>query len=100
MFGARLQITPRRAPAGPGIEFLEYLAPRNGRPASGIQANDGAHWETTLATHDASEAFGRFLLKRVFLVSPAVAATERAPHFRKGVLVHDPDGHPVKVIER
>ncbi len=100
VFGARLHITALRAPAGPGIEFLEYLAPRNGRPASGIQANDVAHWETTLATHDASEAFGRFLLQRVFLVSPAVAATERAPHFRKGVLVHDPDGHPVKVIER
>ncbi len=100
VFGARLHITALRAPAGPGIEFLEYLAPRNGRPASGIQANDVAHWETTLATHDASDAFGRFLLQRVFLVSPAVAATERAPHFRKGVLVHDPDGHPVKVIER
>ncbi len=99
VFGARLRITALRA-AGPGIEFLEYLAPRNGRPAVGIQANDVAHWETTLTTTDAGEAFGRFLLRRVFLVSPAVAATERAPHFRKGVLVHDPDGHPVKVIER
>ncbi len=33
VFGARLRITTLRAPAGLGIEFLEYLAPRDGRPA-------------------------------------------------------------------
>jgi catechol 2,3-dioxygenase-like lactoylglutathione lyase family enzyme len=100
VFGARLQITALRAPGGPGIEFLEYLAPRNGRPAVGIKANDVAHWETTLATAAADRAFAEFLRRRVFLVSPAVAAPERARYFNKGVLVHDPDGHPVKVIER
>jgi len=32
VFGARLRITSMRATdGGPGIEFLEYLAPRNGR---------------------------------------------------------------------
>jgi catechol 2,3-dioxygenase-like lactoylglutathione lyase family enzyme len=48
VFGARLHITALRAAAGPGIEFLEYPAPRNGRPAAGIQPNDLAHWETTV----------------------------------------------------
>src|SRR5205823_9366517 len=34
VFGARLRITSLRAGnGGPGIEFLEYLAPRDGRPA-------------------------------------------------------------------
>src|SRR5437762_9522131 len=32
VFGARLHITALRAGSGPGIEFLEYLAPRDGRP--------------------------------------------------------------------
>jgi len=32
VFGARLQISSLRAPVGPGIEFLEYLTPRDGRP--------------------------------------------------------------------
>src|SRR5438132_5819352 len=32
VFGARLQITGMRAASGPGIDFLEYLAPRDGRP--------------------------------------------------------------------
>ena len=30
--GARLRITGLRAPSGPGVELLEYLAPRDGRP--------------------------------------------------------------------
>jgi catechol 2,3-dioxygenase-like lactoylglutathione lyase family enzyme len=32
VFGARLRITTLRAAAGPAIEFLEYLTPRDGRP--------------------------------------------------------------------
>lgn len=99
VFGARLRITGLRAHRGPGIEFLEYLAPRNGRPAAGIQANDLAHWETTMVTGDSSQAFDRFLRHRAFLVSPGVAAPHGAP-FRKAILVNDPDGHSVKVIER
>src|SRR5438874_12006293 len=31
--GARLRITSLRADARPGIEFMEYLSPRDGRPA-------------------------------------------------------------------
>jgi catechol 2,3-dioxygenase-like lactoylglutathione lyase family enzyme len=100
VFGARLHITGLRASRGPGIEFLEYLAPRNGRLAAGIQANDLAHWETTVATGDSTQAFDQFLRERVFLVSPAVAVRQEGPLFRKAILVNDPDGHPVKVIER
>ena len=41
VFGAHLAITALRAPNGPGIEFLEYLAPRSGRPMpADTQAND------------------------------------------------------------
>jgi catechol 2,3-dioxygenase-like lactoylglutathione lyase family enzyme len=38
VFGARLRITTLHAAKGPGIEFLEYLAPRDGRPAPQICA--------------------------------------------------------------
>jgi hypothetical protein len=34
VFGARLRITALRAGYGPGVELLEYLAPRTGRPIS------------------------------------------------------------------
>ncbi|HEV8396366.1 MAG TPA: VOC family protein [Vicinamibacterales bacterium] len=100
VFGARLHITALRAARGPGIEFLEYLAPGNGRPAAGIQPNDLAHWETTVATGDADLALERFLMQRVMLVSPSVAPLSRPAEFAKALLVQDPDGHAVKVVQR
>jgi catechol 2,3-dioxygenase-like lactoylglutathione lyase family enzyme len=98
--GARLHITALRAARGPGIEFLEYLAPRNGRLADGIQPNDLAHWETTVTTADDDLALERFLMRRVMLVSPAVAVLGGPSEFAKGLLVRDPDGHAVKVVQR
>src|SRR5436309_3793020 len=41
VFGARLRITTLRAASGPGVEFLEYIAPRDGRPyPNDARAND------------------------------------------------------------
>ena len=100
VFGARLHITAVRAAKGPGVEFLEYLTPRNGRPADGIQSNDLAHWETTVTTADDDMALERFLMQRVMLISPSVAVLPRPSEFAKGLLVRDPDGHAVKVVQR
>src|SRR5438309_3137147 len=49
VFGARLRITALRGEHGPGIELLEYLAPRDGAafPAD-EHANDVLHRETIL----------------------------------------------------
>jgi catechol 2,3-dioxygenase-like lactoylglutathione lyase family enzyme len=98
--GARLHITALRADHGPGVEFLEYLAPRNGRPAAGIQPNDLAHWETTVTTADAKLALERFLMQRVVFVSPSAAALAKPADIAKALLVRDPDGHAVKVVQR
>jgi catechol 2,3-dioxygenase-like lactoylglutathione lyase family enzyme len=100
VFGARLHITGLRAAAGPGIEFLEYLSPRNGRAAVGIESNDLAHWETTVAGRDADAAFTQLQQAHVLFVSPSVATFRDDRRFAKGLLVRDPDGHAVKVIER
>jgi catechol 2,3-dioxygenase-like lactoylglutathione lyase family enzyme len=99
VFGARLHITALRAARGPGVEFLEYLSPRNGRPAAGIQPNDLAHWETTVATGDEALALERLLMDRVRLVSPSIARLSR-PAGAQALLVQDPDGHAVKVVQR
>src|SRR5262245_15182541 len=57
VFGARLRITTLRAAAGPGIEFLEYLTPRDGRAAPpDARANDLTHWQTALVAADVEEA--------------------------------------------
>jgi catechol 2,3-dioxygenase-like lactoylglutathione lyase family enzyme len=100
VLGARLHITGLRAAAGPGIEFLEYLSPRNGRPASGIESNDIGHWETTMTNRDAIAAFAELQQGRVLFVSPSVVSFGGDRPRTKGFLVRDPDGHAVKVIER
>jgi catechol 2,3-dioxygenase-like lactoylglutathione lyase family enzyme len=69
--GARVRITSLRAQAGPGIELLEYLAPRDGRPRpKDTRWNDLWSWRTQLA-----------------VTSPAARRFEIA----------DPDGHTLVV---
>src|SRR5207245_424827 len=47
--GAHLRITSLRAADGPGIEFLEYLMPNDGRAApADVQTNDLVHRHTTV----------------------------------------------------
>jgi catechol 2,3-dioxygenase-like lactoylglutathione lyase family enzyme len=100
VFGARLHITALRAATGPGVEFLEYLSPRNGRPAVGIEGNDLAHWETTMTSADADAAFTELQQGRALFVSPSVATLPDDPRFMKAILIRDPDGHAVKVVQR
>src|SRR5215469_1245209 len=73
VFGARLHITSLRAAAGPGIEFLEYLAPRDGRPSPlDLRSNDLAHWQTSLEVEDVGIAASRLPSGQYSLVSPGV----------------------------
>jgi catechol 2,3-dioxygenase-like lactoylglutathione lyase family enzyme len=103
VFGARLRITSLRAGSGgPGIEFLEYLAPRDGRPApSDGQANDLFHWQTTLVVN-AADTFAQHLLAENFrFVSPGVVTiSDGRLGFSKGLLARDPDGHVMALIEK
>jgi catechol 2,3-dioxygenase-like lactoylglutathione lyase family enzyme len=103
VFGARLRITSLRAGSGgPGIEFLEYLAPRDGRPApSDARANDLFHWQTTLMVN-ATDMFAQNLLAENFrFVSPGVVSiSDGRLGFSKGLLARDPDGHVMALIEK
>jgi catechol 2,3-dioxygenase-like lactoylglutathione lyase family enzyme len=93
VFGARLRITALRAASGPGIEFLEYLAPRDGRPyPPDARANDLIHWQTRFAGNSAGEA-------AKVLRNYAVELDGKAG-FRKAVTVRDPDGHAIQIVER
>ena len=100
--GARLRITGLRAQTGPGIEFLEYLAPRNGRPAPrDTRANDIWHWQTTLLTSNTKSAAHQLRSARQRVVSSNVAKLpDNSLGFTKGFLARDPDGHGLQIIER
>jgi hypothetical protein len=92
-----------RAPKGPGIEFLEYLAPCDGRPyPETARANDLIHWQTTLIFNNVE-----VLAKRVraaddyeFVSSAAVAVPGAKLGFKKGALVRDPDRHVMQIVEK
>ncbi len=102
VFGARLHITGLRAESGPGIEFLEYLAPRDGRATPvDIRSNDLLHWQTKLVTRDVTAAERRVLAGKYSLVSSGVIALpDGEMSFAKSFLVRDPDGHVMQLIER
>ena len=97
-----MHISGLRALTGPGLEFLEYLTPRDGRPMpKDSGANDIWHWQTTLATANAFVAVRKLRAAGGRIVSPGVAALpENGLGFVKGFLVRDPDGHGLQVIEK
>jgi catechol 2,3-dioxygenase-like lactoylglutathione lyase family enzyme len=96
--GARLRITTLRAPAGPAIELLEYLTPRDGRPLpAGARASDLTHWQTRLVVGDV-DAARRTLAGRLAFLSPApVTLTDGAIGLRRAFTGRDPDGHALLI---
>ncbi len=101
VFGARLRITAVRGAIGPGIEFLEYLSPRDGRPyPADEKLNDLVHWQTRLATVSANEiAAGLAKSRSVFVSSGVVESSDSGAGFRRSFIVRDPDGHAVQIAE-
>jgi catechol 2,3-dioxygenase-like lactoylglutathione lyase family enzyme len=71
--GAHLRITTMRADEGPGVELLEYLAPKTGRPMPADERSDDlVHWRTTMSADGVSGSCA----------------------------VRDPDGHVMEVHEK
>jgi catechol 2,3-dioxygenase-like lactoylglutathione lyase family enzyme len=99
VFGARLRISTLRAEAGPGIELLEYVAPRDGRSTPlDLRANDIAHWQTTVVARGPRALVARSSLYS--LVSPDVTEVPDASiGFARGLLVRDADGHGIRIVE-
>jgi catechol 2,3-dioxygenase-like lactoylglutathione lyase family enzyme len=101
VFGAHLRITSLRAKSGPGIEFLEYLAPRTGRMIPVDEhANDLFHWQTRLIIGNADRAAQNLLGRFNFVSSGVVDLNRKELGFEKGFLVRDPDGHVMQLVER
>lgn len=102
VFGARLRITSLRASSGPGVEFLEYLAPRDGRPyPPETRPNDLIYWQTKFLGMSADEA-ARSLQKfrSAFISTSVVELADTKAGFRKSFVARDPDGHAVQVVEQ
>lgn len=95
VFGAHLRITQVRAPTGPGLELLEYLTPRDGRPyPADERASDLIHWHTILVAEELASVTRALRAARTeFVSAPSMPLDQRRP-----VRVRDPDGHVVELV--
>lgn len=99
VFGARLRITSLRAARGPGVELLEYLAPRDGRPRPAwARASDVVWWQTGFAADDVGAVERELRTARAAFVSPGrVALPVGELGFAEAFVAVDPDGHAIRV---
>jgi catechol 2,3-dioxygenase-like lactoylglutathione lyase family enzyme len=102
VFGSRVRISGLRAQSGLGVEFLEYLVPRDGRPTLlNTRSNDLWHWQTSMRVGSAEAAAERLKAGRARFVSPGVSTIpDRALGISKAFLARDPDGHGVQFIQK
>jgi hypothetical protein len=93
--------TGMRAGTGPGVEFLEYLAPRDGRRRpDDSKPNDILYWNTVLVTSDVECLVSELRAEHThFLSAKVVVLSKGKKDSGKAVLVADPDGHGVLLIE-
>jgi catechol 2,3-dioxygenase-like lactoylglutathione lyase family enzyme len=100
-FGAVVRITglkPERD-ASPGLEFLQYLTPSGGRPAPiGLRANDLVATRTIVEVDDLAALADKLQAQKVSFISPQPVSVSGMP-WRKGLMVRDPDGHAVLLVE-
>ena len=92
VFGARLRITALRAERGPGVELLEYLAPRTGRPMpADTQSNDVWNWHIDMQA-DVAQADSAVRRQHYRYVSPGPIRFTSGPG-QSSLMLRDPDGH-------
>lgn len=98
---ASLHITGLRAEAGPGIEFLQYLAPGPGKPyPQDSKTDDIWHWQTTLIVNDAAALYKQLTASGYKLVSRQLTALQSTNgKKRNAFIIRDRDGHAVLIVE-
>jgi hypothetical protein len=97
-----VRITALRGVNGPGIELLDYLAPRDGRPfPTDEHANDIVHRQTIVVTRSLDSAARLLQDSHISFVSSGVVANQTGQlGFSKALVVRDPDGHAVELEEK
>lgn len=111
VFGARLRITALKASHGPGIELLEYLAPRTGRPMPvDTSANDLWHWQIQVTTSDIDQIVTALHDGHYNLISSGAVKIPEDKHdstsdllpqglLAQGLMARDPDGHALMFVQ-
>src|SRR3954467_7275737 len=101
VFGAHLRITALRPPSGPGIELLEYLSPRDGRPfPSDEHPKDVRHPQTELEMEDAETSIASLQTAKTRFISTGTVSFEPGKlGFHRALLARAPDGHALAIVQ-
>jgi catechol 2,3-dioxygenase-like lactoylglutathione lyase family enzyme len=99
---ARVRITGLRGTTGPGVEFLQYLEPGIGKPVpADARANDLWHWEITVLVNDLERAAQAVEARGGHRISDQIAELPDPDlGYRRALLVRDPDGHALRLVQR
>src|SRR5271157_3432535 len=102
VFGAHLRITALRSPSGIGVEFLEYLAPRDGRTVPvNASPTDIAHHETVVMVDDLEALNAAMQAANISAGSVKQIMDSRLLlNASQAELVRDPDGHILLLLQR
>jgi catechol 2,3-dioxygenase-like lactoylglutathione lyase family enzyme len=101
-FGAVVRITGLRPESSesPGLEFLQYITPSGGRPAPiNLRPNDLVLTRTVVEVDDLDGLLIKLDGGGVTFISPQVVPVTGEP-WSKGLMVKDPDGHAVLLVQR
>jgi catechol 2,3-dioxygenase-like lactoylglutathione lyase family enzyme len=100
--GAVVRVTGLRPenPGGPGLEFLQYLTPSGGRTAPpDTRPSDIAHARVVLEVDDLDRLVEELTRRNATFVSARPVHVPGTPYSR-GLMVKDPDGHAVMLVQR
>ena len=102
VFGAHLRITALRSPSGLGVEFLDYITPRGGRPAAAnATPTDIDHHETVIVVDDLAGLDAQLHAHNFSGVSVKhIADFGLLFNASQAELVRDPDGHFLLLLQR
>ena len=93
-------VMPEKSP--PFIEFLHYESPSDGRPfPRDTNSADLWHWQTSLVVEDVAAAANALRAAGVRFVSPDVVTVPNSKlGFSRAIMVRDPDGHAMRLVQR
>ncbi len=103
VLGASLHITGLRTKNdGIAVEFLEYRAPKDGRPfPADTRSNDLWHWQTSFESSAVGTLLDSVIASKSRMISSGIVATDWNKFgFKRAISFRDPDGHAVRTIER
>ena len=92
------------ASAPPHVEFLDYKTPPGGRPLpTDTKANDLWHWQTTLVAREIAALTEKLRKAGAQFITPDVVPipqdTQAQLGFKRAVMVRDPTGHVLRLVE-